>query len=64
MIEIKKAEIKSKMLATTITEPEYEDIKKIARKYGLSVSGYIRQLVSQQIKAEAKIANKTELSRN
>lgn len=64
MIEIKKAEIKSKMLATTITAPEYEDIKKIARKYGLSVSGYIRQLVSQQIKAEAEIANKTELSRN
>lgn len=64
MIEIKKAEIKSKMLATTITAPEYEDIKKIARKYGLSVSGYIRQLVSQQIKAEAEIANQAELSRN
>lgn len=52
MIEIKKLEIKNKMLATTITEREYSEIKKIAKKYKLSVSGYIRQLVSRQIEAE------------
>jgi len=57
MIKVKKVEKKTKLIGTTVTENDLETIKKISESYGLSVSSYLRQVISEQIKMEAKSAN-------
>lgn len=57
MIKVKKVEKKTKLIGTTVTESDLETIKKISESYGLSVSSYLRQVISEQIKLEAKSAN-------
>lgn len=55
MIEVKKPELKDKLLATTITRTDYKKIQSIAKRHKMSVSGYLRALVIEQIKSELKL---------
>lgn len=55
MIKVKKPEMKTRQIATKITETDFHHLERISKRHGMKIGGYLRALVTEQIKSELKL---------
>lgn len=55
MIKVKKPEMKTRQIATKITESDYRKLEQISKRHGMKIGGYLRALLNEQIKSELNL---------